>query len=524
VVHVKGSVLVLASTVTSFDALEALTTIDGDLRVIANPQLTSMRLPRLTSVGRDVVVEANPVVDAIELDALTRARDVVIADDAKLTGLQLGALADVERDLRAFDLASLESIALPALESVGRTVHIGFVDWLQEDEIGLTPVVDHPNTALRALALPKLAFVGDVLAVEENVALGAVALPALAEVGGHVEIFLNGQLASLDLAGLERVGLMMFIARNEKLALIALPRLVEMTAPVEARDTFTGLVDLAGGQLHISNNFALRSLRLDALERLPTGGLVLMHTDDLVSFEAPKLTELGVLRLEDNLSLGAFSLPRLSRCCTEQNPLPPPLLGSPTAVLVRGNPLLSSLEGLGGLERVDGDLVIQGSNLLTSLAGLDRIAQVTGDVQIDTLGVRSLEGLGALTSVGKTLTLNSLPIVDVDGLRALRSVRSLALDSLTSLRSVCGLASVEALPGSLRLTDNPALESLAGLDQLGQVGVDVTLDGNALLPTCAARGFVDGLSPKPLGETFIRDNKDASDASTCAVVDVDVCG
>jgi hypothetical protein len=191
---------------------------------------------------------------------------------------------------------------------------------------------------------------------------------------------------------------------------------------------------------------------------------------------------------------------------------------------------LTSLAGLEGLTAVGGSMLINENASLGSLAALSNLTSVGGDLNIDLNPVlQDLSGLNSLVSVGNTLNIGGNEIGSLNGLQSLQSVGGdlliggndnlTSLDALTSLETIGGDFSVTMSPalialmstpvlttlngrlnlayndvltditglagltsmGELRITNNYALESLAGLEQLVSVDGDVNIDDNPLL-------------------------------------------
>lgn len=122
------------------------------------------------------------------------------------------------------------------------------------------------------------------------------------------------------------------------------------------------------------------------------------------------------------------------------------------ALVVRDNPALESLGGMGGMTRV-GQLRIEGNPSLQTLAGLEELREVGDElVVLDNDGLEGLSGLNGLRWA------HTIQVAGNDRLSTLRGLESLeVLDSLV-LGAGCFLR--RGADGS---TDNPGLTNLDGL-------------------------------------------------------------
>ena len=133
---------------------------------------------------------------------------------------------------------------------------------------------------------------------------------------------------------------------------------------------------------------------------------------------------------------------------------------------------MTTLEGLEGLTRIEGELIITDNvfgNSLTSLKGLNNLTSISQNLVLESLGgVTSLEGLENLVSVDGTL--------EIEG------------SSLSNLKGLNNLTSVEGL----YLRSNLALTSLEGLEQLTSIDY-LYFRNNSVLPDSEIQAFIDRL-------------------------------
>jgi hypothetical protein len=161
-----------------------------------------------------------------------------------------------------------------------------------------------------------------------------------------------------------------------------------------------------------------------------------------------------------------------------------------------GAPATGSADGTGcdPLKRLEGDATVAGPHDLEPLRG---IGVVTGNLRIN--GVSDLSSLRCLTRVGADLWLgpdDSIPtsqglhgppgpnesaLTHVDDLAGLASVgRDLVVTGHDGLVNLDGLRGLTSVGGTLRVTHNPVLRTLDSLAELSNVGALNVSDNAAL--------------------------------------------
>jgi hypothetical protein len=206
------------------------------------------------------------------------------------------------------------------------------------------------------------------------------------------------------------------------------------------------------------------------------------------------------------------------------------------AVRIERNDALASLEALSNLAQVDGELAIASNPSLTSLTGLEQLREATR-LDIDFNPISTLQPLQALTHVGGLRIANSNLLLDLAGLEGLTAIdselailanekladisavshaREIAsiyvrenpsLSSLHGLEAVTetsdlnlfrnaklfdlqGIANLTTVLGSVEISENASLQSLAPLAHLDSIGGYLTLVGNPVLATLTGLGGV----------------------------------
>ena len=181
---------------------------------------------------------------------------------------------------------------------------------------------------------------------------------------------------------------------------------------------------------------------------------------------------------------------------------------------IEGNPALTSLAGLEGVERVRA-LTLRELGALTSLQGLGglRAVEPGGLVHLEGLGaLTTLMPLGQLAGQPARLHLQRLPaLTSLQGLGGLKRMRTLHLEGLDGLTTLQGLDPVY-VEDDLIVRGNAALTSLQGLETMDYDDPmrlfdpprlnDLIIESNPELVSIAALGSVRGLR----GSLIIHDN------------------
>ena len=138
--------------------------------------------------------------------------------------------------------------------------------------------------------------------------------------------------------------------------------------------------------------------------------------------------------------------------------------------------------------------------------------KILGDVVIEGDGIKSLNGLSALTCIGSDLRIrNNDSLISLSGLDNVTSIGGNVLigDSWfggnKSLTNLTGLDGLTSIGGNLEIYWNNALTSLTGLEGLTSIGGDLWIVDNDSLSTCEAEGICSYLS-SPSGTVRIYNN------------------
>jgi hypothetical protein len=152
----------------------------------------------------------------------------------------------------------------------------------------------------------------------------------------------------------------------------------------------------------------------------------------------------------------------------------------------------AQLDYVQALEVIGGGLsVVWPGDTLVSLAGFDSLREIHGSLFIQGVGFGSLEGLEALEFAGYIeLTENALP--SLAGLNGLVTVEGWFLigDELegNGIESLDALTSLEYV-GTELMIYRSKVTSIEGFQNLQEVGLNVAILDNPMLPTCLALEF-----------------------------------
>ncbi|MFO7613146.1 MAG: T9SS type A sorting domain-containing protein [Bacteroidales bacterium] len=179
------------------------------------------------------------------------------------------------------------------------------------------------------------------------------------------------------------------------------------------------------------------------------------------------------------------------------------------------NHALITLDGLNNLTSIGGNLYIRHNNSLISTTGLENLIEVGGTVAVSSMALTDLTGFSGLINIGVGFSLsgnNSLP--DLSGLDKLETVGGQLAIGLTLdmgggnsvLTDISSLASLNTIGGSLKITNNPNLPNLSGLDYITPGSItDVQINNNNSLSMCAVESLCNYLA-SPNGVIDIYNN------------------
>lgn len=451
----EGDVLVDAT----FDAqafCDAANTIAGDLTLAANtlgPLETC-----LCEVQGDVSIEPGAV--EVSLQELTRtgALDLTDSDAVRVS---LPALTALDGSLTVTGNATLVELELPQLADLTGAVTVSGNATLElvalPELTSATSVTVTDNARLRAATVSRLESVeGDFLVADNPTLEDLMGTEVITTIGGHLTLRDNASLLSVD--------------------------------------KFTRLVSV-GGDLSILRNTSLSSIHgFYALETIE-GPLSIEHNPSLAPVMGFALLEdAGGLSMVNNDAMdfiGVFmSLTTLRGDLTILN-----------------HELLDRIDSLPELQEVTGNVEISNNPFLASVTGLTQLHTVGGFVSFDSERLEYISGLGMLTDIGDTLSLEDTPLlVQMNGFHEVARTAGVRI-TRTGLPHLNDLANLTTVTGDLLVRHNPDLLTVQGLSALERVEGALRIRYNSALPQDDVDQLVETLGPKVLlGEINIEPN------------------
>jgi len=150
-------------------------------------------------------------------------------------------------------------------------------------------------------------------------------------------------------------------------------------------------------------------------------------------------------------------------------------------LIIDRNVNLESSLGFNALSEIESHVVITRNGELNNLQGFSNLKKVGGNMTLSFVQ-SSLSGLENLTEVLGDLQITSCNIEDLEGLNSLKYVGDfLNISFNPNLLSLSGLQSLDSLPARLDVTDNNRLNNLEGLNNLRFIGEKLDIENNPRL-------------------------------------------
>ncbi|NCA77373.1 MAG: T9SS type A sorting domain-containing protein [Alphaproteobacteria bacterium] len=154
-----------------------------------------------------------------------------------------------------------------------------------------------------------------------------------------------------------------------------------------------------------------------------------------------------------------------------------------SALIMEKNHLLQNFHGLEGLNIIGGSCIVSDNRNLTTLQGLEALSDVRFFIQFDwNPSLRDLSALENLRHVGGLSVFANHALVIVSGLDGLEEVEmNLEFSHNDSLRQIEGLNGLTEVGNFLWFTSNPSLKTVTGLAALTRTGGFVGFQDNPVL-------------------------------------------
>ncbi len=156
-------------------------------------------------------------------------------------------------------------------------------------------------------------------------------------------------------------------------------------------------------------------------------------------------------------------------------------------VIITGS-IISNLNGLSEINKINGNLLIINADSLVNLQGLNNLGSIGGQLWIGYFGpdgnmsLESISGLESLKRIGQGLTVIQNPkLENFIGFDSLSYVYDIHIGSNESLNSLIGFNSLDTVDYGLRISGTESLIDLNGLNNLSYINHNLTINGNEVL-------------------------------------------
>ncbi|MBK6964571.1 MAG: T9SS type A sorting domain-containing protein [Bacteroidales bacterium] len=147
---------------------------------------------------------------------------------------------------------------------------------------------------------------------------------------------------------------------------------------------------------------------------------------------------------------------------------------------VNGATSLAWLNGLNNLFAVGGNLEISGNYSLIGLSGLESLASIGKCFKlISDNNLENISDLENLQTIGSTIQLWHNNLNSLEGLGAIDSIGGdLIIDDCNSIQDLNGLQNLKTVGGLVNISENPELANLEGLNSLKSTGAGLVINNN----------------------------------------------
>ncbi|TMQ15013.1 MAG: hypothetical protein E6J91_14150 [Deltaproteobacteria bacterium] len=348
-----------------------------------------------------------------------------------------------------------------------------------------------------ALHLDRLGSISGGIALDPGAPF-RLALPSLVSIGGDMASRLR-EVTAIDLPALEQLRGTITLDGMSMLVDVSMPRLVEiqgglLLAGMPALST----LDIAklvrvGGTFYLSDTLALHALALPSLNQVAGLDFVIQVTG-IAQLDFPALQDSQTcLIVAANPQLRSVRFPVLTHM---------------TCLSIYDSPPLASVAA----PKIDelGSLFISGGGQALTL-DFTALSRVRAFVDVRKAALADLSGLRALTDTDELIVDHVDRLPDLRGLSALRNLSFLQITSNPAMTSLAGLENVTRLASGLEIIDNAALRGLGGLQNVANIGAVsfdsdpalaglelprlVSIDGSLRIVQMASLASLSGLDP-----------------------------
>lgn len=489
-IKILGNLTIQGENISNLDGLSQLTSIKGELLILANPKLESISgLNNITHIGDDVLVINNPKLQNLNgLSNLTTIEaNLYIGYDELINGGGNSSLKDLH--------------GLDRLTRINGSLYIS-----------------HNDSLLDLSGLNQVRYIGDMVRISSNKRLKSLSGLGLSSIETHLIICFNSSLQNLiGIDNITTIGSDFHIYGNDELknleGLESL-RIIGEELRLENNPLLSDISVLRELQalesLYISENTSLMSISgLENISELE-GSLNIRECHLLKDFNGLKnLNTIGEdFTIWDNDGIKNFM-------SFNQ------LLSVGGNIGISDNDSLINLYGLEHIETNAGTRLYIKDNISLSVCGVQSICnyltEENGDIFISTnapgcnyeyqvrqscenlncfpdgLSISSEEDLTDFqtfypecTTIGGSLSIDGNDITDLSFLNSLKTIDGDLIITNTTLENLLGLDSLIALHGNLIIGDNTEggnaiLKSLEGISNLIYLEGELKIENNDIL-------------------------------------------
>jgi len=158
------------------------------------------------------------------------------------------------------------------------------------------------------------------------------------------------------------------------------------------------------------------------------------------------------------------------------------------SLLIRGNSLLTNLNGFSALTTAPGNLSFQNNRLLVNFDGLLSLTGVITGIEISNCAMSNLNGFSSISDITGFVNMEANP----------------SLANLDGLEGLLGAGVVDAI----KIIDNPLLQNINGLLSIKDAG-GIIITGNRILPNVDGLGNLNTVASMIIGQNPALSNIDS---------------
>jgi hypothetical protein len=493
-IMVGGEIKIEEGTLSSLSGLSSIQNVTGAFRIDDLPNLSTLSSfpSTLTSIGGNLYLDQLNITSLSGLENITSVGSLTIRICNNLTSIVGLSNLTTVNDFISFtgnpNLTNLNGFS--GLTSIGGKLRM----WIQDNLTDLTGLSNltsvgeldfRDNTSLTNLnGLHNLTTVnGDFNIANHPILNDITALANISTFGGKVDFSNNDAMTTLNgfPSGITELGGGLFIENNlllNDITALSNIQLINGNLHIENNIALTQLNGLSGvthidGYLNVINNDALVQFNdlanLDSIGMNATGGIVIRDNPLLTSI--PQWNNLGYV----NWDITIKNNNQLASLTGWNN------LDKSRSILISNNPVLSTINNfMDNVNFILGALSISNNNQLTSVLGFQKLDNADGFFIYNNPLLNDLSGFVKLIELTDLTIETNNALTDLNYFPLLNKITTtITITDNQLLTNLSGLKNVSQLSFGLTVTNNPVLTDCSGLCQLlNNIGGPITISGN----------------------------------------------